>query len=192
MENPTEEQLSKIPLTEEQVALINLIFALQDHYYDRMDFSTGGPLHIVLDDYNLEDSHILYCKKICEEIRDPFGMLLADALLKLPIELRESVMNNQWYFRKVTEDYVTKLHRRLDEHYQLERQKPLKTLEAANDAAFVASNITSLCGPVANGIACPECGQELMDSSPCIVLTSHPAQVHTHCSKCTYKGTRYI
>lgn len=44
--------------------------------------------------------------------------------------------------------------------------------------------------PRANGIACPSCGKELMDSSPSIILPSAPPSKQTHCSACDYSGTR--
>ena len=44
--------------------------------------------------------------------------------------------------------------------------------------------------PALNGIACPNCGQELYDSSPNIKLTSNPPQKHIHCESCDYKGYR--
>ena len=45
-------------------------------------------------------------------------------------------------------------------------------------------------GPVKNGIACPKCGAELMDSDPAMLLTSNPPQKRTHCSECDYTGYR--
>lgn len=44
--------------------------------------------------------------------------------------------------------------------------------------------------PIPNGIACPECGKELVDSTPDMVLTSWPAQHRVHCPSCNYTGTR--
>jgi DNA-directed RNA polymerase subunit RPC12/RpoP len=41
-----------------------------------------------------------------------------------------------------------------------------------------------------NGIACPECGSELMDSNPMLMLASNPPQLNIHCPKCNYKGYR--
>lgn len=46
------------------------------------------------------------------------------------------------------------------------------------------------CVPTLNGIACPECGEELYDSDPGQTLTSHPPKKRIHCSNCTYNGTR--
>jgi len=45
--------------------------------------------------------------------------------------------------------------------------------------------------PRPNGIACPKCGNELMDTNPMMTLTSHPAKKDVHCPKCEYKGYRY-
>ena len=44
--------------------------------------------------------------------------------------------------------------------------------------------------PQPNGIACPKCGSELMDSDSG-VLTSMPPQRNVHCPKCGYKGYRF-
>ena len=46
--------------------------------------------------------------------------------------------------------------------------------------------------PRRNGIACPECGNELMDTNPMMTLTSHPAKKNVHCPKCEYKGYRIV
>lgn len=43
-----------------------------------------------------------------------------------------------------------------------------------------------------NGFSCPECGEELMDSDPNKILMSYPAKKAVHCSKCKYKGYRFI
>ena len=53
--------------------------------------------------------------------------------------------------------------------------KALETLEEHNCRAigFFSGPVK---GPVKNGIACPDCGSELMDSSPLVCLTSHPPQ----------------
>ena len=43
--------------------------------------------------------------------------------------------------------------------------------------------------PMKNGIACPECGDELMDvDDQC--LMSNPPQRRTQCSNCPYHGYR--
>lgn len=44
--------------------------------------------------------------------------------------------------------------------------------------------------PHYNGIACPECGAELVDSSPFITLLSSPPQKNVHCPNGDYQGYR--
>jgi predicted RNA-binding Zn-ribbon protein involved in translation (DUF1610 family) len=61
----------------------------------------------------------------------------------------------------------------------------LISLEEHNRKAWTLTT-----GPVKNGIACPDCGSELMDSNPSICLTSHPPQWAIHCPECGYAGTR--
>ena len=46
--------------------------------------------------------------------------------------------------------------------------------------------------PRPNGIACPECGKELVDSSPNLILTSNPPQTSTACPECGYTGRRVV
>ena len=46
--------------------------------------------------------------------------------------------------------------------------------------------------PTLNGIACPKCGEELLDTKPNETLTSIPPQKNVGCSskKCDYTGYR--
>ena len=46
--------------------------------------------------------------------------------------------------------------------------------------------------PIPNGIACPKCGEELLDTQPNVTLTSMPPQKNVGCSskKCDYTGYR--
>ena len=44
--------------------------------------------------------------------------------------------------------------------------------------------------PRPNGIACPECGTELLDSHPMMQLASNPPQKNVNCPKCEYAGYR--
>ncbi len=46
--------------------------------------------------------------------------------------------------------------------------------------------------PVLNGIECPQCGEELYDSTPNTILASHPPQKNVHCHNCGYKGYRTL
>ena len=69
-------------------------------------------------------------------------------------------------------------------------EKKLKSLDEHNTTAW--SNQSSMfdSSPQPNGIACPNCSEELMDSNPMVTLTSHPAQKNVHCSSCDYVGYR--
>ena len=64
----------------------------------------------------------------------------------------------------------------------------MKTLDEYN--AEQRAKFTQQEGPVLNGIACPECGAELMDTHPNITLLSNPPQKNVKCSKCDYSGYR--
>jgi len=69
--------------------------------------------------------------------------------------------------------------------------KKIKSLEESNSnnrKYFQEMNDNS---PKPNGISCPRCGNELLDSTPNIVLTSYPPQLNVHCPKCDYRGYRY-
>ena len=66
---------------------------------------------------------------------------------------------------------------------------PLKPLDQFNQerADAMANNWNK---PTLNGIACPKCGAECIDSNPSITLTSNPPRAMIACSKCDYAGSR--
>jgi hypothetical protein len=66
----------------------------------------------------------------------------------------------------------------------------LKTLAEHNAIAGSSQFSMNNNNPIPNGIACPKCGEELMDSNPMLTLTSFPAQKNVNCSKCDYVGYR--
>lgn len=43
--------------------------------------------------------------------------------------------------------------------------------------------------PRPNGIACPKCSAEMVDTSPNISLTSNPPQKYVHCPACEFSTT---
>jgi len=64
----------------------------------------------------------------------------------------------------------------------------LKNLDAHNaDMTRMYENMLKY--PRPNGIACPECGKELMDSDT-MILTSNPPRRNVHCPSCGYIGYR--
>jgi hypothetical protein len=68
-------------------------------------------------------------------------------------------------------------------------QQKLKTLDEHNGEAWSTQTGWFSNEPKPNGIACPKCGNELMDTNPNATLTSYPAQKDIHCD-CGYKGYR--
>lgn len=65
------------------------------------------------------------------------------------------------------------------EEYNRERRKDYEPTEA-------------LRRPHLNDIACPNCGKELWDSNPMVILASNPPQKDVHCPTCGYKGYRLV
>ena len=45
--------------------------------------------------------------------------------------------------------------------------------------------------PLANGIACPQCGKELYDKNPNVTLLTDPPRKSIICLGCDYTGYRY-
>ena len=69
-------------------------------------------------------------------------------------------------------------------------KKKLKSLDEHNSIAIDWNSSLNNNSPKPNGIACPECGSELMDSQPMMILASNPPQKNVHCSSCDYNGYR--
>lgn len=72
----------------------------------------------------------------------------------------------------------------------MNKKKKLITLAENNARNWNTTNMNNT--PRKNGVACPNCGEELYDTNPMITLTSYPAQKTVHCDKCGYKGYRVI
>ena len=68
--------------------------------------------------------------------------------------------------------------------------KKLKSLGEHNALATEIQYTLNDNSPRLNGVACPKCGDEMLDSSPMTTLTSNPAQKNVHCGKCGYVGYR--
>ena len=69
-------------------------------------------------------------------------------------------------------------------------KKDLISLESFNQAQSIFHTGMNSNLPVYNGISCPKCGSELMDSRPMFTLMSKPPQKDVHCPKCGYIGFR--
>lgn len=70
--------------------------------------------------------------------------------------------------------------------------KKLKSLEEHNNISSTFHRGMMGQSPVYNGIACPNCGEELLDTQPNVTLSSMPLQKNVGCSsdKCDYTGYR--
>lgn len=76
-------------------AYISCLYGLDDG-----NCCTGGLLHIVTDDGNLEDHHIKWCLDECSKHPEceesEIGKLICNELLKLPMEQRRLVYEPDW------------------------------------------------------------------------------------------------
>lgn len=69
--------------------------------------------------------------------------------------------------------------------------KTLKTLDEHNSRSWELHNAFRITnGPTLNGIACPDCGEELYDTNPMMTLTSNPPKKSVNCKSCGYHGYR--
>ena len=66
--------------------------------------------------------------------------------------------------------------------------KTLKEHNAERSRFFTLSQ--DMKKPHPNGISCPECGGEMWDSNPMMMLTSNPPQKNVDCPSCGYRGYR--
>lgn len=67
----------------------------------------------------------------------------------------------------------------------------LKSLEEHNASRSKAYDVMASRNlPRPNGIACPKCGTELIDSDPTMTLASNPPQKNIKCPSCDYVGYR--
>jgi ribosomal protein S27E len=69
-------------------------------------------------------------------------------------------------------------------------EKNLKSLDEYNGERVQCHFNLTFDQPRFNGITCPKCGEELMDTNPMVTLTSYPPKKNVNCSKCEYIGYR--
>jgi hypothetical protein len=62
-------------------------------FYELPGNTCGGCLHIVLDDGNLEDHHVQWCKEYATKENDTDAMFMADVLLLYTEEEREKILS---------------------------------------------------------------------------------------------------
>lgn len=61
-------------------------------YYSREGNGAGGNLHIILDDGNMEDDWINYCKQECIKKKDKDGVIICNKLLKLSYKEKQEIL----------------------------------------------------------------------------------------------------
>lgn len=71
------------------------------------------------------------------------------------------------------------------------RGKKLKSLEDHNNEKLNWGYDFYGNSPVPNGIACPECGEEMVDSNPMVTLASIPPKKNIDCPSCGHKDFRF-
>jgi C4-type Zn-finger protein len=71
-------------------------------------------------------------------------------------------------------------------------EKRLKSLDEHNSMTSTLHLGLMNQSPVPNRIACPKCGEELLDTKPNEILTSNPPKKNVGCSnkKCDFTGYR--
>ncbi len=65
------------------------VLPLVESYY--ADNPTGGSLHIVLDDGNLADHHVKFCRDVARERGDDRGVQIAEAMLMMTRTQRHKI-----------------------------------------------------------------------------------------------------
>jgi hypothetical protein len=67
------------------------VLSLVNHYYSLPNNCAGGNLHIVVDDGNVEDDDIEYCKEQADRKGDKEGVAIAKLLIKMSKKDREKI-----------------------------------------------------------------------------------------------------
>lgn len=68
--------------------------------------------------------------------------------------------------------------------------KKLKSLNEHDSERYHFHHTVNNDSQVLNGIACPKCNEELVDSDPMVTLTSYPPKKNIKCVKCDFVGYR--
>lgn len=73
------------------------VIPLCREYYAKPGNCSGGSLHIVLEDGNIEDSHVRFCIEFAREEGDPDGVALAETLLSMSKTQRKRLSRESFY-----------------------------------------------------------------------------------------------
>lgn len=67
------------------------------YYYKDLGNVSGGYLHIVLDDGNIDDECIYHCQLDCEKHNDSFGFFLARLLREFTEDELQLLYDDNWW-----------------------------------------------------------------------------------------------
>ena len=70
---------------------ISEVWLLVTAYYAKPGNAAGGSLHLVLDDGNVQDEHVEFCRDYAAREGDEDGVALAELLLEMSVAQRERV-----------------------------------------------------------------------------------------------------
>lgn len=59
--------------------------------------NAGGNLHIVIDDYNVEDSDVLFCMEQCKKNNDYLGLEICERLMEMETFDRDDTIEKSEY-----------------------------------------------------------------------------------------------
>lgn len=137
----------------------------------RDEFAMHAMQAIIQSEHQMEAADLITDanENIC--IQEAIAML-AYVQADFMIQIRDKIIANEGKIEEVAET------------------KKLKSLSEFNAKARAIQSITTGNTATPNGIACPNCGEEMVDSNPMITLTSYPAQKDVHCPSCKYSGYR--
>lgn len=82
--------MSRKPTIPEVAPFIRMYYAMDGH-------GVGGSLHIVLDDGNVEDHSVSFCRTWALERQDYFGAALANILLRMSRSQRWRLYHGAWH-----------------------------------------------------------------------------------------------
>lgn len=67
------------------------IIPLLKAYVSKPENGVGGSLHIVLEDGNVNDSHVAFCRNLAQNAGDADGVVVADMLLQMSKTQRRKI-----------------------------------------------------------------------------------------------------
>ena len=73
-----------------EMKIVDTVVAMLEIYYKKYNCS-GGSLHIVVDDGNLDDNNIEYCIEWANNENDVAGFIIGTLLLKMNMRQRKNV-----------------------------------------------------------------------------------------------------